>query len=181
MLTAALSAFLMRNAKAAGIRLKAPESGLSAQLDATDGNYQLTSQDPAWTLGGSLGLLLTNMTTYRGRDNASDYQQIAFEWWVGQVPMRARSLLYTERAVALFSQTCGAASETAPVLTWKATSALDPLSYTAMSKYSVLVVGMGNRGMHHATAFTANPKFQVTGICDIDPKRLDDAHALAPH
>ena len=46
-----------------------------------------------------------------------------------------------------------------------------------MSKYSVLVVGMGKRGMHHATAFKANPKFQVTGICDIDQKRLDDAAA----
>ena len=46
-----------------------------------------------------------------------------------------------------------------------------------MSKYKVLVVGMGKRGMHHATAFNANPKFQVAGICDIDPKRLDDAAA----
>ena len=43
-----------------------------------------------------------------------------------------------------------------------------------MSKYTVLVVGMGKRGVHHATAFNANPKFQVTGICDIDPKRLED-------
>src|SRR3974377_1437583 len=46
-----------------------------------------------------------------------------------------------------------------------------------MSKYTVLVVGMGKRGMPHATAFNANPKFQVTGICDIDQKRLDDAAA----
>lgn len=46
-----------------------------------------------------------------------------------------------------------------------------------MSKYSVLVVGMGKRGMHHATAFNANPRFQVTGICDIDSKRLTDAAA----
>ena len=46
-----------------------------------------------------------------------------------------------------------------------------------MSKYKVLVVGMGKRGMHHATAFNANPKFQVAGICDIDQKRLDDAAA----
>ena len=45
-----------------------------------------------------------------------------------------------------------------------------------MSKtYNVLVVGMGKRGVHHATAFHANPKFKVVGICDIDPKRLDDA------
>jgi len=50
-----------------------------------------------------------------------------------------------------------------------------------MSKYSVLVVGMGKRGMHHATAFNANPRFQVTGICDIDAKRLDDAAAKLGH
>src|SRR5512136_1779868 len=46
-----------------------------------------------------------------------------------------------------------------------------------MSKYSVLIVGMGKRGMHHAAAFNANPRFQVTGICDIDQKRLEDAAA----
>lgn len=44
-----------------------------------------------------------------------------------------------------------------------------------MSKYSVLVVGMGKRGMHHALSFNANPSFQVTGICDIDQARLDAA------
>jgi predicted dehydrogenase len=44
-----------------------------------------------------------------------------------------------------------------------------------MSQYTVLVVGMGKRGLHHATAFHANSKFKVVGICDIDQKRLDDA------
>ena len=46
-----------------------------------------------------------------------------------------------------------------------------------MSQYSVLVVGMGKRGMHHAAAFNANPNFQVTGICDIDQARLGAAAA----
>ncbi len=46
-----------------------------------------------------------------------------------------------------------------------------------MKKYNVLVVGMGKRGMHHALAFNANPRFQVTGICDIDPARLKAAAA----
>src|SRR5437773_12549523 len=41
--------------------------------------------------------------------------------------------------------------------------------------YTVLVVGMGKRGVHHATAFSANSRFKVAGICDIDQKRLDDA------
>ena len=36
---------------------------------------------------------------------------------------------------------------------------------------------MGKRGMHHATTFQANPRFEVAGICDIDQKRLDDAAA----
>ncbi|MGH7968890.1 MAG: Gfo/Idh/MocA family protein, partial [Limisphaerales bacterium] len=44
-----------------------------------------------------------------------------------------------------------------------------------MARYSVLVVGMGKRGMHHAAAFNAHPSFRVAGICDIDQKRLDDA------
>jgi predicted dehydrogenase len=41
--------------------------------------------------------------------------------------------------------------------------------------YKVMVVGMGKRGLHHATAFQANPRFQVVGLCDIDPARLEAA------
>ena len=36
---------------------------------------------------------------------------------------------------------------------------------------------MGKRGMHHAAAFQANGRFEVAGICDIDPARLDAAAA----
>ncbi len=43
--------------------------------------------------------------------------------------------------------------------------------------YKVVVVGMGKRGKHHAAAFHANPRFEVVGICDIDPARLDAAAA----
>ncbi|MBL7077339.1 MAG: Gfo/Idh/MocA family oxidoreductase [Kiritimatiellae bacterium] len=44
-----------------------------------------------------------------------------------------------------------------------------------MSTYSVVVVGMGKRGMHHAAAFQDNPSFEVAGICDIDEGRLVEA------
>ena len=44
-------------------------------------------------------------------------------------------------------------------------------------KYRVVVVGMGKRGMHHALAFQANERFEVAGVCDIDPARLDAAAA----
>ena len=43
------------------------------------------------------------------------------------------------------------------------------------SPYTVLVVGMGKRGKHHASTFHANPKFKVVGICDIDVARLEAA------
>ena len=44
-----------------------------------------------------------------------------------------------------------------------------------MTPYKVIVVGMGKRGMHHATTFFANPRFELAGICDIDRARLEAA------
>src|SRR6266853_5165928 len=44
-----------------------------------------------------------------------------------------------------------------------------------MNPYTVVIVGMGKRGVHHATAFHANNRFQVVGICDIDKARLEAA------
>ena len=44
-------------------------------------------------------------------------------------------------------------------------------------KYRVQVVGMGKRGMHHALAFQANPRFEVVGVCDIDAARVEAAAA----
>ena len=46
------------------------------------------------------------------------------------------------------------------------------------STYSVIVVGMGKRGKHHATAFAQNDAFEVVGICDIDEGRLEEGKAL---
>jgi predicted dehydrogenase len=40
-------------------------------------------------------------------------------------------------------------------------------------KYRVVVVGMGKRGVHHATAIQAKGRFEVVGLCDIDQGRLD--------
>ncbi len=48
---------------------------------------------------------------------------------------------------------------------------------TNSKNYRVVVVGMGKRGMHHAAAFAANPRFELVGICDIDQKRVTDASA----
>ena len=45
------------------------------------------------------------------------------------------------------------------------------------TRYRVVVVGMGKRGVHHAAAFAANPRFELAGIADSDQTRLDAAAA----
>lgn len=49
-----------------------------------------------------------------------------------------------------------------------------------MSKYKVVVVGLGKRGKHHASAFAAHPQFEVAGLCDIDEGRVAAAVAEYP-
>ena len=43
--------------------------------------------------------------------------------------------------------------------------------------YRVVVVGLGKRGMHHATAFAANPRFELAGISSRNEQRLAAAAA----
>ena len=47
--------------------------------------------------------------------------------------------------------------------------------------YTVLVVGMGKRGKHHASTFHANSRFRVVGLCDIDASRADAAAPALGH
>ena len=42
-----------------------------------------------------------------------------------------------------------------------------------MSKYNVMVVGLGKRGGHHVAYFEKHEDFKVTAICDIDTERVD--------
>lgn len=42
-------------------------------------------------------------------------------------------------------------------------------------KYTVVVVGLGKRGMSHAEAFYGNPRFEIVGLCDHHPERLEAA------
>jgi predicted dehydrogenase len=44
-----------------------------------------------------------------------------------------------------------------------------------MTTYTVAIAGLGKRGMHHADAFAANPRFRIVGLCDIDGARAEAA------
>ncbi len=48
-------------------------------------------------------------------------------------------------------------------------------------RYRVMIVGMGKRGTHHAAAFQANQRFEIAGLCDLDPGRLATAAAKFGH
>jgi predicted dehydrogenase len=44
-----------------------------------------------------------------------------------------------------------------------------------MNRYKVIVVGVGKRGLHHATAFRANNRFELVGLAGRDEGRLQAA------
>jgi hypothetical protein len=111
---AALLASGLNHAAASAASISNRESGLSARVDPASGAYRITSKNPAWTLGGSLAVPLKNLTTTRSSDGAGDYQQIAFEWQAGPMPMSGSIRIYSGRPLALFSQTCGVLSEMPP-------------------------------------------------------------------
>jgi predicted dehydrogenase len=46
-----------------------------------------------------------------------------------------------------------------------------------MGKHRVLVAGLGKRGKHHATHFHASARFEVVGLCDVNPDKLAEAAA----
>ncbi len=46
--------------------------------------------------------------------------------------------------------------------------------------YKVLIAGMGKRGMHHASAFRKNPRFEVAAISDPVAAQLEKAAAQLP-
>jgi len=96
------------------LALTGSDGGLSAQVDAKRGDYQIVAAKPLWTFQGSIGVALKNATTSHGHDEVGDYRQVSFEWESGTMPMSGWIRVYDGKPLALFSQTCGAASELPP-------------------------------------------------------------------
>ena len=112
-LAVAALALLMPQSRAAST-LAAPGSGLSVELDAASGSYKIISREPAWTFGGTLGQPLENVATSPARDGLGASRQITFDWQAGPLPMSGRIRIYSEKALALFTQTCRRKSELPP-------------------------------------------------------------------
>lgn len=102
------------NPTTAAITMFSPATGLTFSVDVAKGDYQLMSSDPAWTFAGSLKTPLNSFADSRGHDATGDYQEIAFAWKAGELPMRGEIRLYLEKPLALFSQTCAEATDLPP-------------------------------------------------------------------
>lgn len=50
-----------------------------------------------------------------------------------------------------------------------------------VTRYRVIVVGMGKRGLHHAAAFASNPRFELAGISSRDSQKLAAAASKLPN
>jgi len=99
---------------ASAVTVASPATGLSLQLDASDGNYQLIAMAPSWSFSGSLNVPLKRIAVRRGLDTNGTFQQITFAWQAGQKPMHGRIRLYEEIPMVLFAQTCEVADEVPP-------------------------------------------------------------------
>jgi hypothetical protein len=134
--------------------------GLAVAVDADRGTYQVSSQNPPWSLGGSLGAPLKNVVVTKAHDGIGTGQQISFEWREGDLPMLGQIRVYAAKAVALFSQTCLTAAP------------LPPDAFPAFTEVpaALHVFSYG----HHEFA---PPHFSVNEICT--PWMLFDDHANA--
>ncbi|HEY1662622.1 MAG TPA: hypothetical protein VGI03_09405 [Verrucomicrobiae bacterium] len=102
------------NTEAANINVLTSKSGVSVRVNDRSGNYQITSANPKWTFAGNLGTPLNNSRISRGHDVVGDYQQVDFDWQAGSTPLSSQIRIYDDKPLALFSQTCGAATEVPP-------------------------------------------------------------------
>ena len=106
--------FCLTNLGVATLTTLSATNGLSFQLDAASGSYQIIGKDPAWEFAGSLKVPLKKIQVIHGRDLRGPYQKVAFAWEAGQQSMHGQIRLYQDKPVVLFTQTCDVPAETPP-------------------------------------------------------------------
>ena len=89
--------------------VSSPETGISASLTATGGNYVISCTRPAWTFSGTLSRTLANVTTVTDRDSLGDFEELRFDY-EQTVPMHGGIRVYQRLPLVLFTKTFGAAA-----------------------------------------------------------------------
>ncbi|HUZ46202.1 MAG TPA: hypothetical protein VMW54_06155 [Terriglobia bacterium] len=85
--------------------ISSAKTGIAVHLNKTSGQYQIVSQDPAWSFGGSLGSGASSVRKATGHDRVGAYREIAFTWRSGELPLRGIIRLYQNQRLLLFRYT----------------------------------------------------------------------------
>ena len=82
----------------------ANDAGWELRVDAASGDYQITVNDPAWTIGGTIGKALDGVASGEGKDSIGEFREIKFRW--KEEARRSGSIrLHRSRPLALFTET----------------------------------------------------------------------------
>lgn len=87
---------------ARALTVTSTKTGISVRLNEKTGRYQIAARNPAWSFAGSLGSAPHALRKVRGRDRIGAFQEIAFTWHSGQVPLRSVIRLYLDHPLLLF-------------------------------------------------------------------------------
>lgn len=102
MLLAFLGCLLVSPAFAQSQSTLSSEDGVSAQFDASTGNYRILSSNPLWVFNGTLAGSANAVSKTSGQDRVGAYQQLTFTWQHGQTPLQGTIRLYQQHPVVLF-------------------------------------------------------------------------------
>jgi hypothetical protein len=97
-----------------GGELSSANRAVKLKWDEASGAYQITCSDTGWKFSGQLPAATGPATQTAGTDVLGGYRQVNFSWSEDAQPMSGSIRLYQSRPLVLFSDTCGAARQTAP-------------------------------------------------------------------
>jgi len=86
----------------ASIRVGAGRTGVEVALD-DDGQFDVTTRDPAWRFSGNVGARLSGLAAHTGADLSGSYQRLEFKFSSSQGDARSGSIrLYDQRPIVVF-------------------------------------------------------------------------------
>lgn len=82
---------------------------------APDGSFSITTQNPAWTFGGTVGVPLNEIVSSDGKDGVGAFEKFSFEYTLNGVSAAASVRAYRTRPVVVFSATLLSAASNGPL------------------------------------------------------------------
>lgn len=106
-----LIGFVLAGNCSAAATLPEARSGIGVQV-STNGDYEISSHEPAWTFGGGVGYPIEEIKTASGQDAIGAYQEVTFRW---NAQFSSGIRRYDDKAAVLFSVNAPAGANAAKV------------------------------------------------------------------